>query len=130
MAAKRRKSIDDMVVQRMVRLLRKQGKEEKELMDYIGLQPGSMKNWKYAGSYGYMKYMKEICEFLDTTPNYLFYGPDDPERRVTPMEREMIQMYREIDEGGKKRITDLMKDWNKRQNSLSTGSEEHNGRDY
>ena len=129
MAAKRRKSIDDMVVQRMVRLLRKQEKEEKGLMGYIGLQPGSMKNWKYAGSYGYMKYMKEICEFLDTTPNYLFYGPDDPERRVTPMEREMIRMYREIDEGGKKRITDLMKDWNKRQNALSTGSEEQNGRD-
>ena len=52
-----------MVVQRMVRLLRKQGKEEKELMDYIGLQPKSMKNWKYAGSYGYMKYIKEVCEF-------------------------------------------------------------------
>ena len=110
MAAKRRKSIDDMVVQRMIRLLRKQGKEEKELMDYIGLQPKSMKNWKYAGSYGYMKYMGEICEFLDTTPNYLFYGPDDSERRMTPTEREMIRMYRDIDEGRKKRITDLMKD--------------------
>ena len=110
MASKRRKGIDDMVVQRMVRLLRKQGKEEKELMNYIGLQSGSMKNWKYAGSYGYMKYMKEICEFLDTTPNYLFYGPDDPERRMTPTEREMIQMYRDIDEDRKKHITDLMKD--------------------
>ena len=99
-----------MAVRRMVRLLRKQGKEEKELMDYIGLQPKSMKNWKYAGSYGYMKYIKEICEFLDTTPNYLFYGPDDPKRRMTSAEREMIRMYRDIDEGRKKRITDLMKD--------------------
>ena len=63
MTAKRRKSIDDMVVQRMVRLLRKQGKEEKELMDYIGLQPKSMKNWKYAGSYGYMKYMGRSANF-------------------------------------------------------------------
>ena len=99
-----------MVVRRMGRLLRKQGKAEKELMDYIGLQPGSMKNWKYAGSYGYVKYMKEICEFLDTTPNYLFYGPDDPERRMTPAEREMIQMYRNIDKDRKKHITNLMKD--------------------
>lgn len=78
-------------------------------MNYIGFQPWSMKNWKYAGSYGYMKYMKEICKFLETTLNYLFFGSDDQEKRMTPTEREMIQTYRDINEDRKKHITDLMK---------------------
>ena len=84
MTVKRRKSIDNMVVQRMVRLLEKQEKEEKELMNYIGLQPGSMKNWKYTGSYGYMEYIKEICKFLEMTPNYLFLGPENEEDKLSP----------------------------------------------
>lgn len=109
MSPRRRKSIDDMVVRRMVRLLREQMKEEKDLMNEIGLRPGTMKNWKYAGSYGYMKYMKEICAFLDTTPNYLFYGTEDTEKRMTSMEKEMIRMYRSIDENGKNYIKDMMK---------------------
>lgn len=31
-----------------------------------------MLRWKYDGSYVYIKYIDEICEFLDTNPNYLF----------------------------------------------------------
>ena len=99
-----------MVVQRMIRLLRKQGKEEKELMDYIGLQPKSMKNWKYAGSYGYMKYIKEICEFWDTTPNYLFYGPEKEEDKLSLEEMKILRKYRRLSSAKKKRIMDELRE--------------------
>lgn len=63
-----------------------------------------MSKWKYDGSYVYIKYIEKICEFLDTTPNYLFYGPEDEEERLSPTEKEIIRMYRSLDDGRKKCI--------------------------
>ena len=48
------------------------GKQEKAPADYLGLSLGAMSRWKYDGSYVYTKHIYEICEYLDTTPNYLF----------------------------------------------------------
>ncbi len=101
MARTTRKTIDNPVVQRMVDLIREQGRKEKDLTDYLGIAPGAMPKWKYDGSYVYTKYIYEICEFLDTTPNYLFFGPEDEEERLSPAERELIRTYRSLDEGRK-----------------------------
>ncbi len=108
MARTTRKTIDNPVVQRIVDLIRKQGRKEKDLMDYLGIAPGAMPKWKYDGSYVYTKYIYEICEFLDTTPNYLFFGPEDEEERLSPAERELIRTYRSLDDGRKKCIRDTL----------------------
>ncbi len=55
-----------------------------------------------------MKYIDEICEFLDTTPNYLFWGSADEEKRLTSVERDMIEAYRILDDGRKKCIWDTL----------------------
>ncbi len=49
--------VDNPVVKRIVGLIRKQGKNEKDLTDYIGIVPGAMSKWKYDGSYVYTKYI-------------------------------------------------------------------------
>ena len=104
MARTTNRKIDNIVVQRIVDIIHQRGKQEKDLTDYLGLSPGSMSRWKYDGSYVYTKYIYEICEYLDTTPNYLFFGPEDEEERLTPDEKEMIQMYRSLDAGRKRCI--------------------------
>ena len=109
MATTNRKMVDNPVVHRIVALVKKKGKRERELTDYLGLPPSSMSRWKYDGSYVYVKYIYEICEFLDTTPNYLFFGPDDEGDDLTQGERKMIRIYRSLDEGRKKCIEDMMK---------------------
>ena len=109
MARTTKKTTDNPVVCRIVDLIRKQGKKEKNLTDYLGIAPGAMSKWKYDGSFVYIKYIKEICEFLDTTPNYLFFGPEDEEERLSPMEKEMIRIYRSLDSGRRKCITDTLK---------------------
>ena len=109
MARTTRKMTENPVVQRIVGLIREQGKKEKDLTDYIGIAPGAMSKWKYDGSYVYIKYIYEICEFLDTTPNYLFFGPEEDDERLTHKEREMIRMYRGLDAGKKKCITDTLR---------------------
>ncbi len=94
---------------RIVGLIREKGKREKNLTDYLGLSPGVMSKWKYVGSYVYIKYIEEICEFLDTTPNYLFFGSEDVEERLSPAEKEIIRVYRSLDGGRKKCIQETLR---------------------
>ena len=104
MAKTNKKMTDNPVVQRMTGLIRQKGKNEKDLTDFLGLSPGAMSKWKYDGSFAYIKFIDEICEFLDTTPNYLFYGPADEEERLSPEEKEMIRIYRSLDDERKECI--------------------------
>lgn len=109
MATTTKKMTENPVVRRMVELIKDQGKRERDLTDYLGISPGTMSKWKYDGSYVYIKHMDKICEFLGTTPNYLFFGPEDKDERLTPSEKEMIQIYRSLDNGKKKCIRDTMR---------------------
>lgn len=109
MARTTRKMTENQVVQRIVELIRKQGKREKDLTDYLGIAPGAMSKWKYDGSFVYIKYIEEICQFLDTTPNYLFLGPEDEEERLSPAEKDMVRIYRSFDDGRKKCIRDMLR---------------------
>ena len=104
-----RKLTDSSPVLRIMELLAERGKTEKDLTDFLGISPSGMTRWKYDGSNAYLKYIDEICEFLDTTPNYLFWGEADEEKRLTSEEIEMIRMYRNFDNGRKKCIMDTMK---------------------
>ena len=72
MATTNRKMTDSPIVNRIVGLIEEQRKKEKDLTDFIGISPGTMSKWKYDGSNVYLKYIEEICEFLETTPNYFF----------------------------------------------------------
>ena len=107
MATTNRVMTDSPIVHRIVGLIEKQGKKEKDLTDYIGISPGTMSKWKYDGSNVYLKYIVEICEFLETTPNYLFLGSDD--ESYTQAEKDMIRKYRSLDNGRKKCIRDTLK---------------------
>ena len=116
MARTTRKITDNPVVCRIVDLIRKQGKKEKDLTDYIGIAPGAMSKWKYDGSYVYIKYIYEICEFLGTTPNYLFFGPEDGDERLSLKEKELIRKYRGLDAGRKKCIEETLNYFAKKSN--------------
>jgi len=110
MAKTTREMTDNPIVNRIVDLIEEQGKRDKDLTDYIGLPPGSMAKWKYDGSSVYLKYIVPICEFLETTPTYLFlgsYGNENEE--LSPVESEVIQMFRKIDTGRQKCIRDILK---------------------
>lgn len=108
MATTTKKITDNPVVLRIMELIRKKRKKEKDLTDYLGISSGGISKWKYDGSYVYLKYIVEICDFLDTTPNYLFWGSDDEDRLLVG-EKNMISMYRSLDEGRKKCVRDMIK---------------------
>lgn len=99
---------DNPIVQRILGLIKEKGKKEKDLTEYLGISSGSISKWKYDGSIVYLKHIEEICEFLDTTPNYLFFGSDDEDRLLIG-EKNMIQMYRRLDDEKKKCVFDMIK---------------------
>lgn len=108
MAKTDKKLTDDPVVLRILGLLKKKRKKELDLSRYLKISSGSISKWKYDGSIVYLKYIEEICEFLDTTPNYLFFGSDD-EDRISISEKKLLQMYRKLDNERKQCINDTVR---------------------
>ena len=83
---------------------------DKDLTDYLGISHSSMAKWKYDGSNVYLKFIIPICEFLKTTPNYLFHGSGELKiEKLSPVECELIEEYRSLDEGRKRCIRDTLK---------------------
>ncbi len=103
----------DPIMLRIIGLLEEKGKTEKELTDYLGLFPGTFSHWKYDGNRtAYLQYINPICEILETSPNYLFRGEEKTDSEIaglTPMENDVIQMFRKVDLKRKKNIVDTLK---------------------
>ena len=101
----------DPVVKRISGLLLEKGKSEKELTDYLGLPPGTMSKWKYYDSKLYLKYILEICNYLETDPDYLFLGNVIPKenKNLTTVENEMIDLFRTINERQQKCILETLR---------------------
>ena len=51
--------------------LKKQGKSQKELTDFLGVSKNTFSEWKANRNKSYTKYIYQIASFLNTTPEYL-----------------------------------------------------------
>ncbi|MCR5232372.1 MAG: hypothetical protein K6E53_00460 [Lachnospiraceae bacterium] len=102
----------DPVMLRIIGLLEEQGKTDKEFTDFLGLVPGTFSHWKYDGNRtAYLQYINPICEMLETSPNYLFRGVEnmDDVAGLTPMENELIRLFRVVDAKKKRNIVDTLR---------------------
>ena len=118
MATRDKELTNNHVVIRIIELVKSRGKKEIELAEYLHIPTGSMAKWKYYGGTSYLRYIDQICEFLDTTPNYLFWGVEETEDQLSVSEKEMLRMYRDFDDGRKKSIQDAMKYFSKSNEEL------------
>jgi transcriptional regulator with XRE-family HTH domain len=107
-----RKNTDDPIVLRIQTLLVRQKKTSKDLEKALGLSNGAVSKWKYAGTKSYMKYMPLIAEYLNVTIDELVgddfpyvtaeQGMKDVEGKISEDERQLLGMYRSLDENGRK----------------------------
>ena len=81
-----KKLTDDPIVRRIMALLRKRKKTERELTEFLGISSGGMSKWKYYGSSEYLKYVESpksyqenygLKAFLPIAKNYNFSHYDD-----------------------------------------------------
>lgn len=65
---------------RIVLLLKEQGKQQKELANYLGISTNCITDWKSGRNKSYLKYVNPISDFLGTTPDYLLGKTDKKEK--------------------------------------------------
>ena len=99
------------VIRRIFGLLSERGKTEGGLAEYLAVKQTTVAGWKRCGGFLYKKYIYEICDYLDTTPNYLFPGPENEEEKLSPEELKILRRYRRLSCSKKKRIMDELREF-------------------
>ncbi len=56
---------------KILALLKEQGKKQKDLMDYLGMGKTAFTGWKSGANKSYYKYIAQIAEFFDVSTDYL-----------------------------------------------------------
>ena len=64
------------ISQRIFEELKKQGKKQKDLADYIGLSTSAVSDWKKKGTNPSAEYISAIADFLEVSTDYLLTGAD------------------------------------------------------
>lgn len=81
-------------------LLKKQGKKQIDLTDYLGIKKATYTGWKTGRVKSYVKFIPQIAEYLNVTTDYLL--SDDEKKPVhvdeplgmTEKEKTVIRAYR------------------------------------
>lgn len=71
-------------------------KKEKTLTDYMEISSGCIPSGSMSKAL-YKKHINKRCEYLDTTPNYLFFGEDNKDL-ILIREKNMIRTFRILDD--------------------------------
>lgn len=58
-------------LERIIKLLKEQGKKQKDLTDYLGVTKNTFTNWKGGHSESYKKLLPQIATFLGVSADYL-----------------------------------------------------------
>jgi len=85
------------ITARISELLREQGKEQKDLCDFLGVSPSVYSDWKSGKSKSVKQYIDRIADFLGCTPDYLLGA----EAAFSPAEIQLISEYRLLSDEGK-----------------------------
>lgn len=94
------------IVSRITELLLKQGKTQKELLEYLGLHRNNYTEWKAGRNKSFLMYIDNIARYFDVSPTYLLRGEaeENDGDQLSEEERELIQMYRWLDDESKEKL--------------------------
>lgn len=93
----------DPIIQKIIDLLEKQGKTQKNLTDYLGITQNAFTDWKSGRIKSYLKHLAKIAEFFNVSVDYLLGKEQEkkPTARVlslsdtfTPREIAVVIAYR------------------------------------
>lgn len=102
--------VEDPIVNRIIDEMNRNGINQKELIDYLGLGSGAFTRWKYNGMKSYMKYIDHIAEYLGVSKSYLLTGSDEPDSfELTTKEKEVISLYRKMPKSDQNCVYKLIK---------------------
>lgn len=86
----------DTILERIIEELKKQGKKQYELTDYLNLNHNSFGNWKSGLNKSYIKYLYQIAEFLGVSVEYLKgeTAQKNTASEESETDREFLKMFK------------------------------------
>ena len=94
------------VWKRLFGIMKDKGITDSQFEQALGIGKGMVSHWRNDGRNTYLQYINAICEYLDTTPNYLFQGVEsrtEPDI-LTSFEKDIIVKYRMMDDRKQRHI--------------------------
>lgn len=79
------------------------GKDQKELTEYLGLKNVAFSEWKSGKSKSYRKYLIEIANFFDVSLDYLVYGRADS-NQLPVEDAKMLSIFNHLKPADKIRV--------------------------
>ena len=81
------------VLNRIIELLKRNGRNQKELMDYLGIKKSAFTDWKAGKSRSYLKYASEIAGYFGVTTDYLLRGETDIKEKPAGNKADELSDY-------------------------------------
>lgn len=81
------------VLNRIIELLERNGRNQKELMDYLGIKKSAFTDWKAGKSRSYLKYASEIAGYFGVTTDYLLRGETDTKEKPVGNKADELSDY-------------------------------------
>jgi len=82
------------ILDKIVELLQKQNKNQKELTEYLGIHQNVFTNWKNGRLKSYMRYLPQIADFFNVSIDYLTGKEQEPPIR-SQSDQEMLDRITE-----------------------------------
>lgn len=83
------------ICERLFQTMEEKGKKAADLCKLLGLGTAATTAWKKRGTDPPAKYIVQIAEFLEVTPEYLLTG-SDPQPVIHDRDDEMMFMFRAL----------------------------------
>lgn len=83
------------------------GREQRELTNYLGLKSVAFSEWKSGKSKSYRKYLIEIAEYFNVSIDYLVYGKNTITSALPDLsdnERELLNTFNQLSQDSKMRL--------------------------
>ena len=97
------------ILDRISKLLN--GREQRELTDFLGIKSVAFSEWKSGKSKSYKKYLIEIADFFNVSIDYLVYGKEinSIQDNLSEDEKRLLNMYSQLTDIEKGEILGEMK---------------------
>lgn len=84
------------ILERITAELTRQGKTQKDLIDFLDLAKGVYSSWKSGRSRNFCEHLGEISHFLNVSAEYLVTGSVAEKTVENEREQELLDWYRKL----------------------------------
>ena len=117
---------NDPIILRIIALMKRQGKGNKDITEALRLPSGTFSQWKHdENRKSYLSRINEIAYFLGTTPTYLLRG--DTGQDTTTEEAELLWLFQRLTDEKKKCVMELLRLLGNDEDSNDNGGDSREG---